>query len=55
MTDADRLRRAAKELAILNRRNKMMIKAHRANRATTAASLKELDHPHTFPTRYKYG
>lgn len=55
MNDADRLRAAAKLLKAKNRRNKLMIQAHRAEKAELAASLKALDHPHTFPTRYKYG
>lgn len=55
MTDADRLRNAAAELKIKNRRNKLKFKVIRAERAKVAAELKGYDHPLTFPTRYKYG
>lgn len=54
-TDADRLRKAAAELKVLNQRNKLKFKAHRAERARLAAELAGVDHPMTFPTRYKYG
>ena len=53
--DADRLRNAAAMLKVANRKNKVKIMLHRANRAEVAASLESIDHPHTFPTRYKYG
>jgi len=49
------LRRIARELRTTNRRNKLQIQRKRARSAYTKASLESFQHPHRFPTRYKYG
>jgi hypothetical protein len=49
------LRRIARELRTTNRRNKLQIQRKRARSAYTKASLERFEHPHRFPTPYKYG